>query len=190
MPHFPRNRSASSRPSRLARTAALGVLSLAAGGLLVACGGDDSSATGNPTTTTLSSPSPSPAPSKSASPQASAAPAPSAESSSGAAEQPRAVPSNFPGPTEVPISPRAQGFLDALKKEGITPAADGAVSVATADYICAAQQQGSSNEEITTIVTAAVGSEASAAGKDLSVEQAGKNAQIYIRVAQTTYCNK
>ncbi|QCQ93190.1 DUF732 domain-containing protein [Rhodococcus sp. SGAir0479] len=184
MSHFSRTRSA------LARTVAVGALSLVAGGLLVACGDDDSSATGSPTTTTSAAPSPSKAPAKSGTEQPSEAPATTTESDSGPAEQPQAVPSDFPGPTEVPISPRGQAYLDALKKEGITPAADGVIAVSTADYICAAQEQGSSPEEVATFVTAAVGSEASAAGQEMTAEQAGKNAQVYIRVAQSTYCNK
>lgn len=184
MSHFSRTRSA------LARTVAVGALSLVAGGLLVACGDDDSSATGSPTTTTTAAPSPSKAPAKSGTAPASEAPAATSDADSGPAEQPQAVPSDFPGPTELPISPRGQAFIDGLKREGITPATDGVIAVSTADYICAAQQQGSSSEEIATFVTAAVGSEATAAGQELTAEQAGKNAQVYIRVAQTTYCNK
>lgn len=184
MSHFSRTRSA------LARTVAVGALSLVAGGLLVACGDDDSSATGSPTSTTTAAPSPSKAPVKSGTAQPSEAPAATTEADSGPAEEPQAVPSDFPGPTALPISARGQAFLDELKKEGITPATDGVIAVSTADYICAAQEQGSSPEEVATFVTAAVGSEASAAGQEMTADQAGKNAQIYIRVAQTTYCDK
>lgn len=185
MSHFSRTRSA------LARTVAVGALSLVAGGLLVACGDDDSSATGSPTTTSAASTTSPKAAAKSGASQASQAseaPTAPAEESDEQAEQPQAVPSGFPGPTEVPVSPRAEAYLAALKKEGITPAADGVIAISTADYICAAQEQGSSQQEITTFVTAAVGSEASAAGQELTTEQAGKNADIYIRVAQAEYC--
>ncbi|WP_433609037.1 DUF732 domain-containing protein [Prescottella agglutinans] len=183
MSHFSRTRSA------LARTVAVGALSLVAGGLLVACGDDDSSATGSPTTTSAASPTTTTKTAvKSGTPQASEAPATPDQDSDAEAEQPQAVPSGFPGPTEVPVSPRAQAYLDGLKREGITPAADGIIAVSTADYICAAKEQGSSQQEITTFVTAAVGSEASAAGQELTSEQAGKNAEVYIRVAQAEYC--
>ncbi|GAB2640278.1 DUF732 domain-containing protein [Prescottella soli] len=183
MSHFSRTRSA------LARTVAVGALSLVAGGLLVACGDDDSSAKGSPTTTSAASTTTSPkAAAKSGASQASEAPAATSDQSDAQAEQPQAVPSGFPGPTEVPVSPRAQSYLDGLKKEGITPVADGVIAISTADYICAAKEQGSSQQEITTFVTAAVGSEASAAGQELTAEQAGKNAEVYIRVAQAEYC--
>ncbi|MDH6681004.1 hypothetical protein M2284_005246 [Rhodococcus sp. LBL1] len=182
MSHFSRTRSA------LARTVAVGALSLVAGGLLVACGNDDSSAKGSTTTTSAASTTSPKAAAKSGAPQASEAPATTSDQSDAQAEQPQAVPSGFPGPTEVPVSPRAQDYLDGLKKEGITPVADGVIAISTADYICAAKEQGSSQQEITTFVTAAVGSEASAAGQELSAEQAGKNAEVYIRVAQAKYC--
>lgn len=183
MSHFSRTRSA------LARTVAVGALSLVAGGLLVACGDDDSSATGSPTTTTSAASTTSPkAAAKSGASQASEAPVAPSEESEAQAEQPQAVPSGFPGPTEVAVSPRAQAYLDELEKEGITPVAGGVIAISTADYICAAKEQGSSQQEITTFVTAAVGSEASAAGQELTTEQAGKNAEVYIRVAQAEYC--
>ncbi|PTR22479.1 uncharacterized protein DUF732 [Rhodococcus sp. OK519] len=185
MSHFSRTRSA------LARTVAVSALALAAGGLLVACGDDDSSATGNPTTTSAAASTTTKAPTAKTGDTAKA-PAPSSggagEVASEPVEQQQSVPSGFPGPTAVPIDSRGQGFLDALKKEGITPASDGLIAVSTADYICAAKEQGSSNEEISTFVTAAVGSEATAAGQELSPEQAGKNAAVYIRVAQAEYC--
>ncbi|MCL2533669.1 MAG: DUF732 domain-containing protein [Nocardiaceae bacterium] len=186
MSYISRTRSV---PSLLARTVAVGALSLVAGGMLVACG-DDSSAEGSPTTTSAVSSATPKASAKSSASQAPEAQDSDAKSgdSDAQAEQPQAVPSGFPGPTEVPVSPRAQAYLDGLKKEGITPAADGVIAISTADYICAAKEQGSSDQEITTFVTAAVGSEASAAGQEVTSEQAGKNAEVYIRVAQAEYC--
>ncbi len=184
MSHFSRTRSA------LARTVVTSALVVAAGGLLVACGDDDSSATGEPSTTSAVASTTTKAPS-SKTPGDAATPAPSgggSQATTDAVEQQQPVPSGFPGPTEVPIDPRGQAFLDGLKKEGITPAGDGQIAVSTADYICAAKEQGSSNEEISTFVTAAVGSEATASGQDITPEQAGKNAGIYIQVAQAEYC--
>ncbi|MFM1726495.1 MULTISPECIES: DUF732 domain-containing protein [Rhodococcus] len=184
MSHFSRTRSA------LARTVAMSALVVAAGGLLVACGGDDSSATGDPSTTSAAAASTTKSTSSKTTGDA-AAPAPSgggSQATSEPVEQQQSVPSGFPGPTEVPIDPRGQAFLDGLEKEGITPAGDGQIAVSTADYICAAKEQGSSNEEISTFVTAAVGSEAIASGQEITPEQAGKNAGIYIQVAQAEYC--
>jgi hypothetical protein len=183
MSHFSRTRSA------LARTIATSALVVAAGGLLVACGDDDSSATGEPSTTSAAASTTKTTSSKTTGDAA--APAPSgggSQATSEPVEQQQSVPSGFPGPTEVPIDPRGQAFLDGLKKEGITPAGNGQIAVSTADYICAAKEQGSSNEEISTFVTAAVGSEAIASGQEISPEQAGKNAGIYIQVAQAEYC--
>lgn len=97
MSHFSRTRSA------LARTVAVGALSLVAGGLLVACGDDDSSATGSPTTTSAASPTTNTKPTvKSGTPQASEAPATPDQGSDAEAEQPQAVPSGFPGPLRSP----------------------------------------------------------------------------------------
>lgn len=183
MSHFSRTRSA------LARTIATSALVVAAGGLLVACGDDDSSATGEPSTMSAAASTTKTTSSKTTGDAA--APAPSgggSQATTEPVEQQQSVPSGFPGPTEVPIDPRGQAFLDGLKKEGITPAANGQIAVSTADYICAAKEQGSSNEEISTFVTAAVGSEAIASGQEISPEQAGKNAGIYIQVAQAEYC--
>ncbi|RVW00100.1 DUF732 domain-containing protein [Rhodococcus spongiicola] len=190
MSHFPRPKSAR---SALARNLAVGALSLVAGGLLVACG-NDSSATGSPTTTAAAQ-SPSTAPETDGmtdEAQGSMDDGSMDEQSMNEAsdEQPQALPSDFPGPTEIAVSSNGQAFLDALRQEGITPAGDGVIALSTADYICAAQEQGGSDAAVTTFVTAAVGSEASAAGQELTPEQAGENAEIYIRLAKSEYCNK
>ncbi len=58
-----------------------------------------------------------------------------------------------------------------------------------ADYICSAQAQGGSPEEIKVFVTALVGSDAAAGGVELSEEQASSTADTYIAVAGETYCN-
>src|SRR5574340_992557 len=199
-----RTRPSRTRPSRtrssLARAIAVGVTALAAGGLLAACGSDDSTATGNPAVTT--------APVAASTPTADAAQgsstpgstnavasqgAPAPVTSPGAAatappEQPSPVP-GFPGPTKVPVEARDRAFLDALKAAGITPAADGSMAISTANYICAARAAGSKPDEISTFVTASVGSEAVAAGVQLTEEQAQHNAQAYIQAATAHYCS-
>lgn len=172
-----------------ARAIAVGALALATGGALVACGSDDSTATSNPVTTTsaaASSSSGSASASASATTTASAAPPTSPGAAATAPpEQPQSI-EGFPGPTVVEVSPEAQKFLDGLKAKGITPAGDGSIAVNTANYICAAGPQ--TDDEVLTFVTAFVGQEASAEGKQITPEQAGANAQIYIDVANATYC--
>jgi len=66
---------------------------------------------------------------------------------------------------------------------------DDAGAVNIADYICSAQAQGGSPEEIKVFVTALVGSDAAAGGVELSEEQASSTADTYITVAGETYCN-
>ncbi|MBP2526295.1 MULTISPECIES: DUF732 domain-containing protein [unclassified Rhodococcus (in: high G+C Gram-positive bacteria)] len=171
-----------------ARAIAVGALALATGGALVACGSDDSTATSNPVTTTsaaASSSSGSASASASAATTASAAPTSPGAAATAPPEQPQSI-EGFPGPTVVEVSPEAQKFLDGLKAKGITPAGDGSIAVNTANYICAAGPQ--TDDEVLTFVTAFVGQEASAEGKQITPEQAGANAQIYIDVANATYC--
>ncbi|MDV7084514.1 DUF732 domain-containing protein [Rhodococcus sp. IEGM 248] len=178
------------------RAIAVGALAVAASGLLVGCGSDDSTATSNPSTsaTTTAPASSSAESSASAAPSASAsAPASAPVTSPGEAatappEQPEEVPGDFPGPSEVPVSAEGQKFLDALKAKGIEPAADGTMAVSTADFICQAKAEGKSDAEAMVFVTAMVGTEASAAGQELTQEQATANAQTYMDVAHATYC--
>ena len=177
------------------RSIAVGALAVAASGLLVGCGSDDSTATSNPSTSATTT---SAAVSSSAESSASAAPSVSAsasapvtspgEAATAPPEQPQEVPGDFPGPSEVPVSADGQKFLDALKAKGIEPAADGTMAVSTADFICQAKAEGKSDPETMVFVTAMVGTEASAAGKELTQEQATANATTYMDVAHATYC--
>jgi hypothetical protein len=178
------------------RAIAVGALAVAASGLLVGCGSDDSTATSNPSTSAATSA----AASNSAPSSASAAPSPSAtasatppvtspgEAATAPPQQPEEVPGDFPGPAEVPVSAEGQKFLDALKSKGIEPAADGTMAVSTADFIGQAKAEGKSDAEAMVFVTAMVGTEASAAGQELTQEQATANAQTYMDVAHATYC--
>ncbi|MGV8872788.1 MAG: DUF732 domain-containing protein [Rhodococcus sp. (in: high G+C Gram-positive bacteria)] len=174
----------------LARTLSLGVMAVAASSMLVACGSDDSTATGAPTSTTSAVESTTAAESTtSAAETTTAAPTTSpGEAATAPPEQPQAVPDDFPGPTESQIDDRGQSFLDELKKQGITPAGNGDIAVSTANYICAAQAQGVTADEISTFVTANVGVEASASGTTMTETQAQQAAQTYIAAAQATYC--
>jgi len=178
------------------RAIAVGALAVAASGLLVGCGSDDSTATSNPSTSATTSAaasssaesSASAAPSLSASASASAPVTSPGEAATAPPEQPEEVPGDFPGPAEIPVSAEGQKFLDALKSKGIEPAADGTMAVSTADFICQAKAEGKSDAEAMVFVTAMVGTEASAAGQELTQEQATANAQTYMDVAHATYC--
>ncbi|ABG95858.1 MULTISPECIES: DUF732 domain-containing protein [Rhodococcus] len=178
------------------RAIAVGALAVAASGLLVGCGSDDSTATSNPSTSAATSAaasssaesSASAAPSASASASASAPVTSPGEAATAPPQQPEEVPGDFPGPAEVPVSAEGQKFLDALKSKGIEPAADGTMAVSTADFICQAKAEGKSDAEAMVFVTAMVGTEASAAGQELTQEQATANAQTYMDVAHATYC--
>ncbi|MDV6260881.1 DUF732 domain-containing protein [Rhodococcoides yunnanense] len=175
----------------LARTLSLGVLAVAASSMLVACGSDDSTATGAPTSTTTTAAATTTEASSTTSAAESTTVAPTTspgEAATAPPEQPQPVPDDFPGPTESQIDNRGQSFLDELKKQGITPAGNGDIAVSTANYICAAQAQGVTAEEISTFVTANVGVEASAAGTQMNETQAQQAAQTYIAAAQATYC--
>ena len=174
-----------------ARTLSLGVLAVAACSMLVACGSDDSTATGAPTSTTSAAETTTEASSTTSAAQTTtAAPTTSpGEAATAPPEQPQPVPEDFPGPTESQIDDRGQRFLEELKQQGITPAGNGDIAVSTANYICAAQAQGVAPDEISTYVTANVGVEASASGTQISETQAQQTAQTYIAAAQATYCS-
>ena len=174
----------------LARTLSLAVLSVAAGGLLVACGSDDSTATGSPSTTSsTTAAATTTAESTTETSATSAAPTTSpGDAATAPPEQPQPVPEGFPGPTEAPVDDRGQAFLDELDKNGVTVAGNGEIAISTATYICSAQSQGVPADEISTFVTANVGVEASASGTQMTAEQAGEAAQVYITAAQNTLC--
>ncbi|WP_338893561.1 DUF732 domain-containing protein [Rhodococcus sovatensis] len=175
----------------LARTLSLAVLSVAAGGLLVACGSDDSTATGSPSTTSTTTTAAATTTAESTTEASATSSAPTTSPGDAATappEQPQPVPEGFPGPTEAPVDDRGQAFLDELEKNGVTVAGNGEIAISTATYICSAQSQGVPADEISTFVTANVGVEASASGTQMSAEQAGEAAQIYITAAQNTLC--
>lgn len=174
----------------LARTLSLAVLSVAAGGLLVACGSDDSTATGSPSTTstTTAATSTTTAPESTTSTSTAAPTTSPGDAATAPPEQPQPVPEGYPGPTENPVDARGQAFLDELSKGGVTVAGNGEIALSTASYICSAESQGVSADEISTFVTANVGVESSASGTQMTAEQAGETAKIYITAAQNTLC--
>lgn len=183
--------------SRSTRVVGACAAALTAAALLGACGSDDSTATSTPSATTSAA-----AASTSASATTTkAAEASGAESTEAdapvttpgeAATAPPAEPQTapgFPGPTEVPTDERDAAFLDALRAEGVEPSGDGSSAINTANYICGAIAQGGTDTEIKTIVTALVGSDAVAAGVEITEEQAAQTADVYIATARSTYCS-
>ena len=168
------------RSTALKRTFAAAVIATAACGLVAGCG-DDSTATSTPTvelTTTkppqTSSSNDSDSPSSPVTSPSTAATAPP--------EKPQPVPSGFPGPTGTAAPTAAdQAFLAALEKGGITPTPENARSIG--GYSCNAIKQGSSPDEITTFVTAFVGTT-----PESTKLEPGDAAKVYIEAAKTTYC--
>src|SRR5690606_28883941 len=160
--------------------------------VLSACGSDDSTATNTPTTsaTTETSTSTSTSAAETSTGAAGTETTDEAETSdaSPAPSSPGAGEDTGAGAGTPAPSPGAQAFLDGLRAEGVEPNDEtGAVNIA--DYICSAQAQGGSPEEIKVFVTALVGSDAAAGGVELSEEQASSTADTYIAVAGETYCN-
>ncbi|WP_016692627.1 DUF732 domain-containing protein [Rhodococcus rhodochrous] len=181
--------------TRSRSTRVLGALAaaLTATAVLSACGSDDSTATNTPTTSAATETSTSASTSAAetstgaagteTTDEAETSDASPAPSSPDAGEDTGAGTGAAPAPT-----PGAQAFLDGLRAEGVEPSDEtGAVNIA--DYICSAQAQGGSPEEIKVFVTALVGSDAAAGGVELSEEQASSTADTYIAVAGETYCN-
>jgi hypothetical protein len=173
----------------LARGLAVGALTLVSVGVLAGCGSDDSTASNTPTLTTAAGSG-----SPTAPPLATGIEVPEYTTPSVAAtappETPQSVPSGFPGPTEAPpIDARGQAYLDALKKGGVTPAANGDIAISTANYICSAKESGVANEEILAYVTGMAGVEAGLAGGTPSEADAARMAQVYIDSATSTYCS-
>ncbi|MGU3437326.1 DUF732 domain-containing protein [Actinomycetes bacterium M1A6_2h] len=171
-----------------------GAFVLLAGASLAACGSDDSSASSTPSFTSSATSAavttaPSSTPQTSSTSSTSVAPT-SPGAAATAPEQAEPVPSGFPGPTEAAnVDARGQAFLGELKAKGVTVAGNGEIAISTANYICAAKQQGVPNDQISTFVTANVGSEAAASGTEITAEQAGATAQTYIDAASAKYCS-
>jgi hypothetical protein len=167
------------RSTALKRTFAAAVIATAACGLVAGCG-DDSTATSTPTVE-LTTTKP-PQSSSSDSPDGSSAVTSPSAAATAPPEKPQPVPSGFPGPTGTAAPTAAdKAFLEALEKGGITPTPENARSIG--GYICNAIKQGSSPEEITTFVTAFVGTT-----PESTKLEPGDAAKVYIDAAKSTYC--
>ncbi|WP_067885158.1 DUF732 domain-containing protein [Nocardia vaccinii] len=149
--------------------------------LLTGCGGNDSTASSTPTlktSTTTAAPT-----------TTTSAPA-TAESTTKAA--PETTTSEQPQPAVTPtlstpkITAKDQAFLDALKARGVSVSSPD-IPLAVANYICQARKSNVSQQEIQTYVNAMAGQDPSYDPNKMPIAQLG---QVYVDVANQTYCNK
>lgn len=179
--------------SRSTRVLGALVAAVASAAVLAACGSDDSTATSTPTATTTSASA-----TGSASASATAGETPTGDATTGAtsAEEPDA-PVTTPGeaatapPQEAQpaVDDRGEAFLSSLREAGVEPY-DQATAISIADYVCSAQAQGGSPDDVKTMVTALVGSSAVASGAEITEEEAASAADTYISVAGASYCSQ
>lgn len=179
--------------TRSRSTRVLGALAaaVASAAVLAACGSDDSTATSTPTATTTA------AAETTAGTPATGTPAAPTDTGATPGSGDTTESSVVTSPGEAATAPpqdslpapdaRGEAFLAGLREAGVEPA-DDASALSIADYICGAQAQGGSPEEVKTFVTALVGSGAVAAGQEITDEQAATAADTYIAVAGRTYC--
>ncbi|MBF6173471.1 DUF732 domain-containing protein [Nocardia blacklockiae] len=161
------------------------VVSLAAVGLLAACGDNDSTATSTPTLKTSTTAAAGPTiPSVVQVPPAESA-QPSAEPSTSAAERPEPAQPPAASGNTAELSDKDQGLIDELKKRGLNPTPD--IAVTTASFVCQGKSSGLPDDQIATYVNAMAGSDPNFDPQKMSVEQAGR---IYIDTANQAYCNK
>ncbi|WP_040802360.1 DUF732 domain-containing protein [Nocardia concava] len=167
------------------------VAACAAAGLLAACGSNDSTAKSTPTLTTTKAPAAAtttPAAGAPSTDQQSPQPAPDSATATTSPERPQPVPSQFlTTPNGSPaLSDKEKGFIDELKKAGITPGSSD-IAITAANLVCQGKAENAPQDQIITYVTAIAGSDPSFDPSKMSVEQAGK---IYYDVASKSYCNK
>ncbi|MFC3433980.1 DUF732 domain-containing protein [Nocardia seriolae] len=167
------------------------VAAVAAAGLLAACGSNDSTAKSTPTLTTTkaaTAPTTPAAGAPSATEQQPPQAAPDSATATSSPERPQPVPSQFlTTPSGSPaLSDKEKGFLDELKKAGITPGSSD-IAITAANLVCQGKAENAPQDQIVTYVTAIAGSDPSFDPSKMSVEQAGK---IYYDVASKSYCNK
>ncbi|MBB5913652.1 type IV secretory pathway VirB10-like protein [Nocardia transvalensis] len=162
------------------------VVAFAAVGLLAACGDNDSTASSTPTLKTSTAPA-SPAPTIPSVVQVppeenGQQPAPTTTS---AAERPEPVQPSPAASNPAELSAKDQALIDELKKRGINPTSD--VAVTTASFVCQGKAANMPPDQLTTYVNAMAGSDPQFDPQKMPVEQAG---QIYIDVATKSYCGQ
>ncbi|UGT40366.1 DUF732 domain-containing protein [Nocardia yamanashiensis] len=166
------------------------VATLAAVGLLAACGNNDSTAKSTPTLAPTTSKAAASAP---ATPSAEAPSGGQSGSSEAAAptspapvERPQPVPSQYvtTPSNATPLTDKDKTFLEELKKKGITPASTD-IALTAGNLVCQGKAGNAPEDQIITYVTAIAGSDPSFDESKMPVEQAGK---IYYEVASSSYC--
>lgn len=173
--------------------AAAGAAVVALAGGLAACGGNDSTVSSTPSVSATTAATESAAPTT----------AESAEKSSGAAqkptgaaeptdvpktappETPQALPSDYPGPTRTELTERDHRLVDALKSQNIAFAQDASAAVSTADYVCAADGGGVSDDQIHATVLASIALDAQNRDADIDAEA---DTAAFIDTARKTFC--
>lgn len=161
----------------------IAALAVATTGLLAGCG-DDSTASSTPASPANTSAA-APPPTANGSATESSPVTQPGEAATEPPETPQAMPSDFPGPDAPQIGPREQAYIDALKAQGIQSSGNGESAITIANYVCAAQQQGTSADVMAVNVNAMAGVEQNLTGGTQEPAQAGP---IYIDVAKKTYC--
>ncbi len=149
--------------------------------LLTGCGGNDSTASSTPTLKTSTTTA---APTTTTSAPATAPSTTAAAAKTTTSEQPQ--PAVTPTLAPPKITAKDQAFLDALKARGVSvSSAD--IPLAVANYICQAKKSNVSQQEVQTYVNAMAGQDPSYDPNKMPIAQLG---QIYVDVANQTYCNK
>ncbi|GAB3211502.1 DUF732 domain-containing protein [Nocardia tengchongensis] len=161
------------------------VAALAAVGLLAACGSNDSTAKSTPTLTTTKTTA---AASGAATPSSDQQAPQAAPDGSTSTERPAPIPSQFltTPPGSPALTDKEKGFLEELKKAGITPGSTD-IAITAANLVCQGKAENAPQDQIITYVTAIAGSDPAFDPAKMSVEQAGKT---YFDVASKSYCNK
>lgn len=165
------------------------VAGMAAVALLGACGSGDSTvsapvSSSEDATTAVTS---SAAPSSSASEDPSTDPSGSVGGSSLPATAPggtSSAPPGFPGGAAAPQGSKGEAFLAELKRQGVTVPndPDNSIALGAAEFVCAEKARNTPAAQVTTFVTAIVGSGTS------DTATASANADKLIAAANSKYC--
>lgn len=178
---------------RLGR-AATGAAVVALAGGLAACGGNDStvsstpsvsattSAPGSPGSTTADE-TPEGTAGNTRTPMSSAHP--SDVPKTAPPETPQALPSDYPGPTQTELTDRDHRFVDALTSQDIAFADDASAAVSAADYVCAADDGGVSDDQVHATVLASIALDAQNRDADIDAEA---DTTAFIDTARKKFC--
>jgi hypothetical protein len=160
--------------------AAIITCSAVAAVLAVGCGGNETVASSTPT---LAAPSSAATAAPTTTSADGAKPSDDAEASDGAEA---AGASEAPETSDVPYQAEREAYLDALRDGGITLADSGDTALSAAAYVCSADSEGVSEDEVLVVVTALAGQEAQLAGAQVDPEAAGRT---YVEAAREHLCS-